>query len=635
MKSSMRLKPLPLRDVTIRDRFWAPRLTTNRTVSLPLIYRQWKRTGRIDAWKLDWKPGMPKEPHRFWDSDVAKWIEAAAYCLATDGDPRLERRVDRLIDLVAGAQRPDGYLNPHYTVVEPDRRWIDLIRPPMHSHELYCAGHLIEAAVAYYEATGKRRLLDVVCRYADLIDNVFGPRKGQKRWYPGHEEIELALVRLYRATGHARYLTLAKFFVDARGRRPHFFRIEPQGQTEGPPWEWRLPTTSLDQAQAHLPVREQTTADGHAVRAMYLFSGMADIAAETDDRSLATACKRLWKNVTERRMYVTGGVGSAAGGERFTTDYDLPNEAAYCETCAGVGLVFWAHRMLHLTGDARYADVMERCLYNGTISGVALDGERFFYRNELEGHGRRVPEDFNGVSCCPANIARLLASFGRYVCSQSRNAVFVHLFVQGSAQLIVRGQPVEIVQKTDYPWKEEIRVIVRPAEPIRFTLALRIPDWCRRATLKLNGKSLGRKPRIGKGYLKIRRTWRAGDTVDLRLPMPVERIEAHPRMRANCGRVALQRGPIVYCLEDVDNGPNLNAVLLPRRSGLRAGFDRRLLGGVVAITGRAERRDPSAWNARLYRPDHSRTVPTAIKAIPYYAWGNRKPGEMLVWIRQR
>jgi len=628
-----KLTPVSFKNVIIEGGFWGARMETNRKVTLPIEYEQCKKTGRLDAWKLDWKPGKPNKPHYFWDSDVAKWIEAAYYTLGTHPDPKLEKMVDYVVDLIAKAQQPDGYVNIYFTVVEPEMRWKNL----RYHHELYCAGHLMEAAVAHYQATGKRNFLDVMCRYADYIASVFGPRKGQLRGYPGHEEIELALVKLYRVTGEKRYLRLAKFFIDERGRRPFYFDIEVRKRGEDPgPYQPR----KYDVFQAHLPVRKQATAEGHAVRACYLYAGMADVAAESGDRELFDACKRIWRNITERRMYVHGGVGSTRFGERFTFDYDLPNEEAYAETCAAIALVFFAHRMLQIEADSRYADVMERALYNGVVSGVSLDGRKFFYDNLLAVHpeyykfsGQKPPfrQEWFGCACCPPNIARMLASLGGYVYSQAKDEVYVHLYAAGSARLDVDGRRVAIEQETDYPWKEDVRLVVRAGEPTAFSLALRIPGWCRGARLAVNGKAVRVEPK--KGYAKIKRTWKNGDRVDLRLPMPVERIEAHPSVRHDCGRVALQRGPVVYCLEEADNGKNLNDIVLPHDARLRVKFDRRLLGGVPVITAAARRRDTKSWKGGLYRPAGTSMKPAVLKAIPYFGWANRGAGEMIVWIR--
>ncbi len=470
---------------------------------------------------------------------MAKWLEAAAYALAVRPDRKLQRRVDALAADIVAAQQPDGYLNIHFTVVEPDRRWTNL----RDCHELYDAGHLIEAAVAHYQATGSRALIDAACRLADHVGSVFGTKPGQKRGYPGHEEIELALVRLYRATGCERYLRLAQYFVDERGHRPHYYDMEAAARGEARP----LPHyTGHEYSQAHLPVREQTTAEGHAVRAMYLYCAMADLAAETGDRALRTACRRLWRNVTERRMYVTGGIGSSGRGERFTRDYDLPNETAYAETCAAIGLVFFAHRMLQLERDGCYADVMERALYNGALSGISLDGRRFFYENPLAVFPRtraHERQDWFGCACCPPNIARLLASLPRYAYSEERRAAWVHLYVAGRATLGVAGQAVELSVRTGYPWRETVRVEVAPERPASFTLALRVPGWCRAATLKVNGRPLDLAPLLKKGYALIKRTWAAGDRVDLRLPMPVERVEAHPKVRADAAVWRSNAGP--------------------------------------------------------------------------------------------
>ena len=640
MKTLRKLTPARLTDVEINDAFWTPRLDVNRNATLPIEYDQCKKTGRLDAMK--WKEGKGPAPHIFWDSDTAKWIEAAAYSLATHPDKKLQRKVDRVIDTLAAAQCEDGYLNSYYTRVEPGKRWSNL----RERHELYCAGHLMEAAVAYYEATGKRKLLDVMCRYADYIDEVFGPRKGQKRGYPGHEEIELALVKLYNVTGERRYLDLSKFFVNERGSQPHYFDAEAKARGDDP-GQYHFKTHQY--TQSHVPVREQRKVVGHAVRAMYLYSGMADVAGETGDRTLLAACRRLWKNVTERRMHVHGGIGPTSRNEGFTHDYDLPNETAYAETCAAIALVFFAHRMLQIEADSRYADVMERALYNNVMSGVSYDGKAFFYGNPLSaypgytphgagfsdegGHYRR--SEWFGCACCPPNLARILASLGQYVYSSARNAAWVHLYAGGQASLDIGKQRVTLQQKTQYPWDGRVRITVRPEVPAEFTLALRIPGWSSGAKLTVNGRGVNLADVTSKGYAKVKRLWSKGDRVELVLPMPVERIEAHPKVRQDRGCVALQRGPVVYCLEQVDNGPDLGGIVLPRNAKLTARKDARLFGGVGVITGKALRFDAGKWSDGLYRPVASKTRPAPIKAIPYFLWANRAEGEMLVWIRER
>jgi len=616
-------------------------METNRLVTLPIEYEQCRGTGRIDAFRLDWQPGQPNPPHIFWDSDVAKWIEAAAYSLATHPDPKLERLVDGVVDLIANAQQEDGYLNTHFTVVEPGKRWTNL----RDNHELYCAGHLMEAAVAYYTATGKRTFLDVMRRYADHIDTVLGPGENQKRGYSGHEEIELALVKLYRVTDEKRYLDLAKYFIDERGQQPHYFDLEARARGQDP-HQYRYKTYEYN--QSHAPVRQQTEVVGHAVRAMYLYSGMTDVATATGDKALLGACRRLWKSATQKRMHITGGLGPVHTNEGFTRDYDLPNESGYLETCAAVGLVFWAHRMLNAELDGQYADIMERALYNGTISGVSLDGQRFFYGNPLaaypgfDGNGQFVHKDYHyrreewfDCACCPPNIARMIAQFPGYMYSAGRDEVYVHLYAQSTANVNIAGQTVQITQKTAYPWKGKIAIAVKPEKASVWTLALRVPGWCRGAELRVNGKAVEAAPITQKGYARISREWQNGDRVELVLPMPPERIEAHPAVRQDCGRIALQRGPLVYCLEQADNGPGLNDIVLPRGAKLAVKNDETLFdGSIPVIMARGKRRSPEGWKGTLYRRAGSKIKAVTLKAIPYFMWANRQPGEMLVWIRE-
>ena len=621
LSTRRKLTPVPLTHVTVEDAFWAPRIRVNREQTIPHEYKQCKDTGRIDAFLLNWKPGMEPKPHYFWDSDVAKWIEAASYSLATHPDPELDKLLDEVIEKIAGAQQEAGYLNIYFTAVEPENRWVNLA----HWHELYCAGHLMEAAVAHFKATGKRTLLDVMCRYADYIDSVFGP--GKRDGCPGHEEIELALVKLYHVTGEERYLKLSQFFLDQRGQQPSYFKKELEKLN--PEWASRF---NPEYCQDHLPVREQSEVVGHAVRAMYLYCGMADVANETGDQGLLDACERLWDNVCRKRMYITGGIGPSRHNEGFTGDYDLPNESAYAETCAAIGLVFWNHRLLQLQGDGRFADVMERALYNGTISGVSLDGRKFFYVNPLESRGNHHRQDWFGCACCPPNIARLIASIGGYIYSQAERNAYVHLYVQGSGALQVSGQQVALRQETDYPWDGHIRVSVNPESPATFGLNLRIPGWSRSATLTVNGEAVDVETATTRGYARIQREWKTGDEVELALPMPVERIEAHPAVRQDAGLVALQRGPVVYCLEQVDNPVPLHRILLPRDAELKPHFEVNLLGGVTVISGKALVRDDSDWDNVLYRAEPAKLKPLEIKAIPYYAWDHREPGDMRVWI---
>jgi DUF1680 family protein len=630
MKKLRRFEPVSLADVDIKGGFWGERLEVNRKATLPIQYKQCMKTGRFPAWKLDWKPGKDPKPHVFWDSDAGKWLEAVAYSLAKHPDKALEKKADWLIDLIAKAQQKDGYLNIFFTVVEPQNRWKNL----RDQHELYCAGHLMEGAVAYYQATGKRKLLDVMSRYGDHIGKVFGCGKGQKRGYCGHPEVELALAKLYKATGKDKYLKLAKYFVDERGQKPDYYQVEAQkrGQKSKGPYAYH---------QAHEPVRQQKDAVGHAVRAMYLYSGMADVAAETNDVSLLAACRDLWRSVVDKRMYVIGSVGSTQRGEAFTFDYDLPNEEAYAETCAAIGLVFWAHRMMHIDPDGEYGDVMERALYNGVIPGVSLDGRKFYYANRLAvypeaprfGHCTfpAARQEWFGCACCPPNVARLLASLGEYIYSHSSGEVRVHLFANSRAETSIGGQKVVIEQKTQYPWHEKVTVKVSPQKAAEFAVSVRVPAWCRKPSLKVNGRAVNLKGIVTKGYARIGRLWKRGDVIELLLPMVVERTEANLHVRHDVGRVAIERGPMVYCIEEADNGKDLNAVELARRPDFKVVFDGK---GVPAITAKAVRTLTTGWK-ELYRPlAASKGKAVKIRAIPYFMWANRKVGEMLIWIRQ-
>ncbi|HEY3378403.1 MAG TPA: beta-L-arabinofuranosidase domain-containing protein [Armatimonadota bacterium] len=619
------LIPVPFTAVKLTDVFWAQRQAVNRERTLPIEYRHCQETGRIDAFKLAWEPGQEPEPHIFWDSDVAKWIEAGCYSLSTHPDTQLRARLEEVIALIIAAQGPDGYLNVHFTVVEPEKRWANL----RDQHELYCAGHLIEAAVAHFQTTGERHFLDCLCRYADYIATVFGVAPGQKHGYCGHEEIELALVKLYHATGEARYLRLSQYFVDERGQQPCYFDEEARARGEKPEAYW---ARTYEYCQAHAPVREQTQITGHAVRAMYLYSAMADLAGELHDDGLRTACERIWDDLCGTKMYVTGGIGPSRHNEGFTVPYDLPNDTAYAETCAAIGLVFWGHRLLQWDCDARYADVMERALYNGVISGVALDGETFFYENPLASRGMHHRQPWFGCACCPTNLVRLLASLGQYFYSQRDDELAVHLYAAGAMQTtLTDGAPLTVTQQTRYPWDGEVTLTLGLDAPTALTLRLRIPGWCRQYTLCSNGAPLAHS--VERGYACVTRTWQPGESITLQLAMPIERIAAHPHVVADQGRVALQRGPLVYCLEDADHSVPVHLLALDEDAALSTRFVPDLLDGVVVIEGEATAPDVTAWAGQLFRiqqADNTTRVP--LRAIPYYAWDNRMAGEMAVWL---
>lgn len=594
-----KLAAVPFTAVKFQDDFWTPRLETNRTVSLPHNFEWCEKTGRIDNFA---KAGKLMEGTfrgiYFNDSDVYKVLEGASYSLAALPDPKLEKSTDDAIAKIAAAQQPDGYLNTYYTLAEPGRRWTNL----KDMHELYCAGHMIEAAVAHYRATGKRTFLDVATRYADYIDSVFGPTR--KIGTPGHEEIELALVKLYQATGRQKYLNLAEFFIDSRGDKSK------RGIWGG-------------YCQDHKPVREQSEIVGHAVRAMYLYAGTADVAACTGDQRLIDAMGRLWQDVVQRKMYITGGIGARHAGEAFGDAYELPNDSAYCETCAAIGLALWAHRLNLMHADAQYADVLERAVYNGILSGIGMDGRHFFYVNPLASDGKHHRQPFFDCACCPSNVVRFVPSLPGYVYALGNGGIYVNLYVAGKAKLALgdgnNKNVVTLTQKTNYPWDGDVRLTVEPQQPGEFALRLRIPGWCSGATLKVNGAPV--KMDVEKGYATIQRNWQAVSQVELCLPMPVERIEANPRVTADVGRVALQRGPIVYCFEAIDNDGRVKDIVLPRSLAFKAERRNDLLGGATALTGVTVLTGTTADGRR-------------VTAVPYYAWDHRKPGDMIVWVRQ-
>jgi DUF1680 family protein len=609
------LRAVPFTAVAIQDAFWTPRQAANRTVSIPVNLENLEKAGNLGNLRLAAEKATSgfRGPV-FMDSDVYKALEAASYSLATHPDPDLEGRLDEIIALIAAAQQPDGYLNTHFTVATPDKRWQNL----RDWHELYCAGHLFEAAVAHFQATGKRTLLEVASRLADHIDTVFGPPP-KRLGYPGHPEIELALVKLWQATGERRYIELARFFVENRGQR--FFASEhntPPDRYDGSYW------------QDDVPIADQRSIKGHAVRAAYLMSGVTDVAAETHDPSLLRMLARVWRNTVEKNLYLTGGIGPSAHNEGFTVDYDLPNLSAYQETCATIALAQWSHRLALLYGDAAYADVLERALYNGTLAGVSQDGSRFFYVNPLASVGHHHRSPWFGCACCPPNVARTLASLGGYAYATGSDGLWVTLYLQGTAKVTVGTTPVTLTVTTDYPWDGKVLLRLELAQPEPFGLHLRVPGWCRGARVVVNGAAVA-QPVLERGYCVIDRTWSVGDTVALDLPMPVERIAAHPRVAADQGLYAIQRGPLVYCLEAVDQPEPLADLYLPLDAELLAERVPELLGGVVAVKGMACANDNADWRRTLYRAVSApRRVP--VTAVPYYAWDNRAAGAMQVWL---
>jgi DUF1680 family protein len=622
--------PITHTAVTINDTFWAPRIRMMREHTLPLMYEQMKNAAYFDSAQRGWHRGMHPIPYVFWETDISKWLEAASFSLATHPDPQLEAMVDEAISFMTSLQQPDGYLNLWFTEVEPEKRFTNL----RDLHELYCAGHLIEATVAHFRATGKRSLLDPVCRYADYIDSVFGREEGKRRGYDGHEEIELALIKLFHATGEERYLRLSQYFIEERGQQgqqPHYFTIEAQARGDDPAHFW---ARSYEYNQSHQPVREQQKVTGHSVREMYLLTAVADLARELPDPSLREVCERLWQDLTSTQLYLTGGIGSSKDNEGFTSDYNLPNQQAYAETCAAIGLLLWNHRMLQLDADSRYADLLERGLYNGVLSGVALDGTSFFYVNPLESRGTHHRQGWYKCACCPPNLARLLMSLGQYIYGVNDTDLLVHLYIQGESSSTIAGQKVKIRQETHYPWDGTIRITLDMAESAEFGLNLRIPGWCKTAKLSVNGEELPLAELVVKGYARIVRQWQSGDEVLLQLDMPVERVYAHPHVQDDADSVALQRGPLVYCIEAVDNPLPLHLIRLPEHARLASHFEPTWLGGVTVIEGEASALQTSDWDGTLYRTTPPESSSQHIIAIPYYAWDNRQPGEMRVWIRE-
>jgi DUF1680 family protein len=613
------LKTLDLRAVTFDGGLWARRQAVNRAAALPHGLRMLETAGNLDNLRI--AAGRKTGRFRgrpFMDSDVYKWLEAAAFEIARAPSDRLRASSETLIELVAAAQGDDGYVNSYYTVAEPGRRWTDLA----HGHELYCAGHLIQAAVAYRRATGDDRLLAIARRFVDLIHAVFGPDR--RATTDGHAEIEMALVELYRETGERRHLDLAAFFLDQRGRG----RI---GQNR-----YDSPAAFQDR----VPVREATTVEGHAVRALYLTTGAADLYLETGETPLLETLSRQWQDMVEGKLYVTGGVGARHLAESFGQPYELPSDLAYGETCGGIASIMWSWRMLLATGHARYADLIERTLYNAVLAGVSLTGEEYFYVNPLASNGeaehlhrggcRRKAWHF--VACCPPNVMRLLASLGHYVATGDASGLQIHQY----AAAHVVAPSVALRMETAYPWDGRVRLTLEETNAGPWTLALRVPGWCTGASVRVNGRETANSA-TPSGYLCVERAWTRGDVVELDLPMHARCVEAHPWIESTRGCVAIERGPLVYCIEQADHPETRIADLeIDTAVPLQSAWEPDTLDGVTVIRARGWEVDTSAWRHRLYRPLGSAPPaprrPVALNAIPYHAWANREPGAMRVWI---
>jgi len=613
-------------DVNITDNFWKPKIEKIATATLSAcIYQTEIKTPRIRNFeKVARKQGEKHEGIYYDDSDVYKALEAMAYSLKTHPDKELEKKADEWIDKIAAAQLPDGYLNTYYALSGLDKRWTD-----MEKHEDYNAGHLFEAAVAYYNTTGKNKLLNVAIKFANHIDSTF--RLQNRHWVSGHQEIELALVKLYRVTKNDRYLKLADWYLDQRGR----------GYGKGVIWdEWKDPLYCQDK----VPVKEQKEITGHAVRAMYLYTGAADVSACNNDEGYMNAMKAVWEDVVYRNMYITGGIGSSGNNEGFSQDYDLPNENSYCETCASVGMVFWNQRMNWLTGDAKYIDVLERSLYNGALDGVSLAGDRFFYGNPLASSGKHFRKEWFGTACCPSNIARLIASIGDYIYGKSENGLWVNLFIGSNTNAVFGKVNVPVSIETGYPWNGNVKIAINPKSKVRFALHVRIPGWVSGhpvpgdlyyfaegnnapVVIKINGKPAEYK--IENGYAVIEREWQKENSIDVILPMNVRRIISKTEIKQDINRVALQAGPLVYCIEGTDNDKQAFNVILPDNVGFETKDLTILDEKVKAI----EFETPviSIAEDRLSLS----TAKKKITAIPYYTWCNRGQNEMQVWIPKK
>lgn len=616
------IHPVPFTAVKLTDSFWAPRIRRNQQVTIPIALKQCYDTGRVDNFlrAAHEKSGPFGTEFPFDDTDIYKIIEGASYSLQITPDAELETKIDDLIAVVGRAQEPDGYLYTARTIdPEHPHKWSGKKRWEKESelsHELYNSGHLFEAAAAHWQATGKRTFLDIALKNADLLCRDFGP--GKLNYAPGHQIVEMGLARLYRITGKRDYLELARFFLEQRGR-------------------------GKDYSQDKLPVRQQREAVGHAVRAAYMYSGMADVAALLGDSEYLTAIDAIWKDVVERKLYVTGGIGAVAKYEGFGAPYDLPNLSGYNETCAAIGNVYWNQRLFLLHGSSQYFDVLERTLYNGLISGVSLSGDHFFYPNPLESVGKYERSAWFGCACCPSNLCRFIPSVSGYVYATQGDRLYVNLYAESTAKLELDGAGLTLRQRTQYPWSGDIELTLEQAPEREVELALRLPGWAREqavpgdlyrfaddhhesATLAVNDQAVELKVRDG--YAILRRRWSAGDRVRLTLPMPVRRLVAKEDVKADRGRVAFQRGPLVFAAEQVDNpGVDLTQVLIDPGAPLSAKFDSTLLDGVAVI-------EAPAHAAKTTEGGKAESVSTTVKAIPYYAWANRGLGTMEVWLLQ-
>jgi len=612
------LKTIKHEKIAVHAGFWSGRQAINHQKSLKHAYQKLQDSGNFNNLKLAAGTGKGeyREPY-FMDSDIYKWLEAVSYELVNLPDPELEAMADEAISLLSAAQEEDGYLNSYIQVVAPEKKWQEFAMV----HELYCAGHLFEAAVAHHRATGQTKLLDIACRFADLIAANFGPEKGDA--VPGHPEIELALVELFRETGERRYLDLASFFIDQRG----------QGKMVG--HTWFPPAYHQDR----VPVREAEVVEGHAVRQLYLLSGIADVYLETGEAALLNVAERLWLDMTGRKMYITAGLGARHQGEAFGDAYELPSDTCYCETCAAIANMMWNWRMLSITGEAKYADLLERSLYNGFLSGISLDGQKYFYVNPLQSRGGIERPEWYGCACCPPNIMRQIALLSHYIATTSDTGLQIHQYIASELAVEINNSSVRITMETAYPWEGTVKLRIEETGDLPWELALRIPTWCKESKVQIGTNVTDTSVKAGQ-YARFKRVWQPGDVVELNLALQPRYVEPNPRVDAVRGCLAISMGPLVYCFEGADQpaeAVELADLRLHSTKPLVSAWRENLLGGITEIEAPGALVDMCGWQNELYRSLKTREngLPYqdfTLKAIPYYAWANRGPDKMRVWI---
>lgn len=642
-----KLEIISLENINIKDAFWDRYVELVRTSLIPY---QWdilndKLEGVETSHCIkNFKIAAKLEEGDFYgavfqDSDLAKWLEAVACSLASFPDKELEATVDEVIDLIGAAQGEDGYINTYYTIKDINLRFTNL----QEGHELYCAGHMMEAAVAYYRATGKDKFIHIIKRFADLICDEFSPSKNSLG-YPGHQEIEIGLFKLYEVTGETRYLEQAKMFLERRGEQPNYF-IEESKKPEFKRIFHEFQDYDVAYSQSHLPIRKQKSAEGHAVRAVYMYCAMADVAAAYGDKELLTVCETLWNNMVEKRMYITGSIGSSGILERFTTDYDLPNNSNYSETCASIGLALFGRRMTQIFKDAKYYDIVEKALYNTILSGIAMDGKSFFYVNPLEvwpnncmnrtskEHVKPVRQSWFGVACCPPNVARTLASLGEYIYFSEKNAIWVNLFISNKTKFEINHQEVTLDMQTNFPYDGHVKIVMDSKKVTIGKLYLRIPEYAQDYTVCIDGKQVSRLDKHN-GYCSFNLEV-SHQIIDIEFSMKPRRLRANPLVKEDIGKVAIQKGPLIYCMEEVDNESNLPAYYMDSSSELTEVYDEKLLGGTMVIQCDGKKLVQDDWkDGKLYSELKPKFTDKKLTFIPYPYWGNRRTGEMLVWIKE-